>query len=169
MNTHLQLTVASATIREGEMVPMSAVFNNMGCTGDNISPDLSWRGAPEGTKSFAVTLWDPDAPTTVGFTHWILFDLDPSTTMLEAGAGKKHQNPHGSTHGMNDMGQNEYSGPCPPPGDPTHRYVFTVYALDVPKLEANGHSTTYPLFRFVAREHILATATVTGTFGLPAA
>jgi Raf kinase inhibitor-like YbhB/YbcL family protein len=95
-------------------------------------------------------------------------DLSSDLTGLEAGAGKAHHNPHGSTHGLNDFGQNAYAGPCPPPGDRAHRYAFTLYALDVPKLEGADHSLTYARFRFMIREHILAEGTLTGRYGVPA-
>jgi Raf kinase inhibitor-like YbhB/YbcL family protein len=102
----------------------------------------------------------------VGFTHWILFDLDPSVTQLEGGAGHRHKNPHGTHHGLNDFGENAYCGPCPPPGDAPHRYVFTLYALDVPKLAGAKDTLTYPLFRFMIRDHVLAQATLVGHYGM---
>jgi Raf kinase inhibitor-like YbhB/YbcL family protein len=166
--TTATITLASDDFREGETLPEELIYNAMGCSGGNTSPALIWSGLPAGTKSLALAVHDPDAPTTVGFTHWILFDLSSDLTGLEAGAGKAHHNPHGSTHGLNDFGQNAYAGPCPPPGDRAHRYAFTLYALDVPKLEGADHSLTYARFRFMIREHILAEGTLTGRYGVPA-
>ncbi|MCU1457937.1 MAG: hypothetical protein JWL73_2029, partial [Actinomycetia bacterium] len=141
--------------------PSSAAYPYTG--GQNISPDLQWAGAPEGTKSFALSVWDPDAPTTVGFTHWILFNLDPSLTGLEAGAGAAGKNPPASMLGLADFGDSEYAGMAPPEGDDPHHYIFTVYALDVPELDS-GSTTTYPKFRFLIRGHVLAEATITGRY-----
>ncbi|MFN2459862.1 MAG: YbhB/YbcL family Raf kinase inhibitor-like protein [Candidatus Velthaea sp.] len=140
------------------------VFDGMGCTGDNRSPDLAWSGAPDGTKSYAITMYDPDAPTTVGFWHWILFDVRASETSIAAGAGKKHHQPHGSTLGFTDFGSREYGGPCPPPGDPPHRYQINVYALDVDKLGADD-TTTGAKLMFMMRGHVLAKGTLEGTYG----
>jgi phosphatidylethanolamine-binding protein (PEBP) family uncharacterized protein len=149
-NATATIALASADFGEGETLPMSMIYDGMGCTGENRSPDLHWNAAPAGTKSLVLTMHDPDAPTTVGFTHWLLVNLDPP----------------GSLHGLNDMGQNAYSGPCPPSGDPPHRYRFTLYALDIPKLESPpGEKLTYPLLRFMIRDHVLATGTIMGRYG----
>ena len=160
------IALFSADFGEGETLPNVMIFDGMGCTGENRSPDLQWSGVPAGTKSLVLTMHDPDAPTTVGFTHWLLYDLDPTLTRLEAGAGKHHHNPHGSAHGLNDMGQNAYSGPCPPKGDPPHRYRFTLYALDIPKLESAGDKLTYPRLRFMIRDHVVAQGMIMGRYGL---
>jgi hypothetical protein len=160
------IVLTSDDFREGDTLPDALVYNGMGCTGGNTSPSLHWTGVPAGTKSLVITMHDPDAPMSAGFTHWILTDLDPKLTHLEAGAGKHHHNPHGSAHGLNDMGKNAYSGPCPPKGDPPHRYRFTLYALDVPTLEPPpGDKMTYPLLRFMIREHVLAEGTIMGRYG----
>jgi Raf kinase inhibitor-like YbhB/YbcL family protein len=163
--TSAAFVLASDDFSDGATMPDGLIYNGMGCTGGNTSPALRWRGAPAGTKSLVLALHDPDAPTSVGFTHWMLYDLDPQTTSLAAGAGKKHHNPHGSAHGLNDFGENAYDGPCPPPGDAPHRYEFTLYALDIPKLEGAGHVLTYPRLRFMMREHVLSSATITGRYG----
>ena len=160
------MTLTSADFQNGTTVPDALVADTMGCSGGNMSPQLQWSNVPPGTKSFALALHDPDAPTTVGFTHWIVFDLHTDLRELESGAGRKHHNPHGSVHGMNDMGQNCYDGPCPPPGDPPHRYLFTLYALDLEKLPDADHRLTYPKFRFLIREHVLAEATITGRYAV---
>lgn len=155
-------TVTSSQFNDGDTLPLSAVHGMAG--GQNVSPDLSWTGAPAGTASFAVSVYDPDAPTTVGFTHWLVFNLDPSVTSLAAGAGAEGKNPEGSVMGFTDFGVSEYGGAAPPPGDPPHHYIFTVYALDVPHLDL-GPTSTYAYFNFVIRGHVLGRAQVTALFG----
>ncbi len=155
-----EFRVTSSLFADGETIPTSAAYAS-----DNISPDLRWSAAPEGTKSFALTVWDPDAPTGVGFTHWVLFDLDPGLSALEAGAGAAGKNPAGSTLGLADFGDSEWAGMAPPPGDEPHHYRFTVYALDTASLDS-GPTTTYPKFQFLIRGHVLAQATLTGRYGL---
>lgn len=157
------LKVTSTLFDEGATIPRSAAHTFAG--GDNVSPDLSWSGVPAATRSVAVTCYDPDAPTTVGFVHWVLFDLPPGTTSLAAGAGATGKNPAGSVLGFTDWGESQYGGMAPPPGDDPHHYQFTVYALDVPKLGVD-ETTTYAKFRFLTRESTLATGTLTGRFGL---
>src|SRR5262245_18334749 len=106
-----QFTVTSSQFRDSDTMPMSMVHQWAG--GQNISPDLSWTGAPDGTVTFAVTTYVPDAPTTVGFVHWLLFYLDPSVTSLPAGAGAAGKNPAGSVLGYTDFGNSEYGGAAP--------------------------------------------------------
>jgi hypothetical protein len=156
-----QLTLTSSVFHDGQTIPRSAVFAGMGCTGDNQSPDLSWSGAPSGTKSFAVTIWDPDAPTGVGFVHWVLFNIPGDVTSLPAGVH--------ATPGTSDFGMTEYGGPCPPPGDPPHHYHLVVYALDVEKLEGLSETASYALFKFVSREHVLASGEIVGRYARPPA
>jgi hypothetical protein len=156
------LTVNSTLFSEGQPIPATAAHSMAG--GQNVSPDLTWGAAPPGTASFAVTCYDPDAPTTVGFTHWVLFNLATSTSGLEAGAGASGKNPAGSVLGFTDWGTSEYGGMAPPPGDPAHRYEFTVSALDT-TLDS-GPTTTYALLNFMMRGHILARGKLTGLFGM---
>ena len=125
-------SVSSADWAEGKQIASEHVFEGFGCTGGNQSPQLTWKGAPEGTKSFAVSIYDPDAPTGSGWWHWITYDLSASTRSLKTGASAKM--PKGATTARNDYGAKGFGGPCPPAGE-VHRYVVTVFALDVPKLE----------------------------------
>lgn len=154
------ITVTSGLFDDGGTIPSSAAHQMAG--GDNVSPDLSWSGVPQGTASIAVTCYDPDAPTTVGFVHWVLMDLDPGTESLEAGAGAQGKNPAGSVLGFSDWGESQYGGMAPPPDDPPHHYEFRVYALDQ-KLGLDS-STTYAKFRFMIRGHVLAEGATTGLF-----
>ncbi|MBT8225102.1 MAG: YbhB/YbcL family Raf kinase inhibitor-like protein [Dactylosporangium sp.] len=154
--------VESHELQGSETLPMSAVHGSAG--GANESPALAWSGEPAGTRSFAVTMYDPDAPTTVGFSHWILLNVDSEIHELKAGSGGRGRNPAGTTLGFTDWGGSAYEGAAPPPGDAPHRYVLTVYALDIPELDVDS-TTTYALFRFLAREHILAQHSLVRTFG----
>jgi Raf kinase inhibitor-like YbhB/YbcL family protein len=155
-------TVTSSQFRDGDTMPMSMVHPWAG--GENVSPDLTWTGAPPGTASFAVSMYDPDAPTTVGFVHWVLWNVDPSVTSLPAGAGAGGKSPQGSVLGYTDFGASEYGGAAPPPGDRPHHYIITVYALDMPQLDL-GPNTTYAFFRFSIRGHIRGEARTTALFG----
>ena len=165
----LSLTVTSSVFRDGQTIPQSAVFNGMGCTGDNRSPDLSWSGAPSATKSYAITIWDPDAPTGVGFVHWVLFNIPAGVTALDAGAGSRKDAGVHATHGTSDFGMQAYGGPCPPPNDPPHHYHLVVYALNVEKIEGADETTSYAKFKFMIREHTLATGEIVGLYARPPA
>jgi Raf kinase inhibitor-like YbhB/YbcL family protein len=119
------------------------VYNGFGCTGDNLSPELYWENVPAGTKSFAVTMYDPDAPTGSGFWHWVVFDIPAATTELQSGSGNiaKGLMPEGSIQSNTDFGQPGYGGPCPPAGHGFHEYRITVYALKVDKLGLDKNAT----------------------------
>jgi Raf kinase inhibitor-like YbhB/YbcL family protein len=134
-----------------------------GCAGGNLSPPLTWADAPEATRSFAVTCYDPDAPTGSGFWHWILVNLPADTTHLEAGFGTGDGLPTGALHVVNDFGTIGYGGACPPPGHGPHRYQFSVHALAVDALPVDD-TTPQALVRFQLHANTLATATITGTY-----
>ena len=139
------------------------VFNGMGCTGQNVSPALNWTGAPAGTKSFAVTAYDPDAPTGSGWWHWVMFNIPADATGLAAGAGNGRNAPRGSQQGNTDFGTKGYGGPCPPQGDKPHHYHFTVYALKTDKLDVPGNATA-AMVGFYIHANKLASAAVTGLY-----
>ncbi|MGD1068111.1 MAG: YbhB/YbcL family Raf kinase inhibitor-like protein [Vulcanimicrobiaceae bacterium] len=163
METKTKLTVTSTTFGEGKTIPNSAVFSDFGCTGDNLSPQLSWTPGPAGTKSYAITCWDPDAPTGVGFVHWVLFDIPATTTSLGEGAGAHPDAGVGATSGTSDFGMQVYGGPCPPVGHGVHHYHFVVYALDVPTLGLDK-TTSYAKFKFVSNAHVLASGELLGLY-----
>ena len=133
--------LTSTDVKRGAMIDDKFVFNAGGCTGANTSPALSWSGAPEGTKSFVLTVYDPDAPTGSGFWHWVMFNIPASVTSLPEGAGAQGKEPAGATQIENDYGTVGYGGPCPPKGDKPHRYVFTVYALKVDTIDADANAS----------------------------
>ncbi|MBV8638211.1 MAG: YbhB/YbcL family Raf kinase inhibitor-like protein [Candidatus Eremiobacteraeota bacterium] len=159
------LTLTSSTFRDGQTIPMSAVFNRMGCTGQDLSPDISWSNAPSNAKSYAITLWDPDVPTGVGFVHWVLFNIPGNVTSLKTGDGSKADAGVGATHGFTDYGFARYGGPCPGPGEAPHHYHLTVYAFDVERFDDFDETTTYAKFRYFTAPHLLATGEIVGLFG----
>ncbi|MBC8751153.1 Raf kinase inhibitor-like YbhB/YbcL family protein [Paraburkholderia sp. WC7.3g] len=158
-------TVISPEFKDQERLQLVHEFDGFDGTGQNRSPALQWHGAPAGTRSFALTLYDPDAPTGSGFWHWILFDIDSSVTQLAAGVGSADATDLGAsgTQATNDYGATGYGGPCPPKGLPTHRYVFTVHAMGVPKLELPANAPN-AVVRFMIYQNTLATATLTGLY-----
>jgi Raf kinase inhibitor-like YbhB/YbcL family protein len=158
-----QLTVTSPDIKPGARIADEQVAKGFGCTGGNVSPALSWSGAPQGTKSFALSVYDPDAPTGSGFWHWVMFNIPANVTSLPKNAGdpKATLAPAGAIQGANDAGSQGYFGPCPPKGDKPHHYHFQVFAVDVDKLDADA-SATPAVVGFNLHFHTLAKATLTG-------
>lgn len=125
-------TLTSSDIADGKPMSQQQEFQGFGCQGGNQSPALSWSGAPEGTKAYAVLVHDPDAPTGgSGWWHWQMINIPQNVTHLEAGAGNPDNGlaPKSSQQIRNDYGVEGFGGACPPKGDKPHRYRFTVYAL----------------------------------------
>jgi len=126
----------------GQATPQQ-VFNGFGCVGGNISPQLYWANAPAGTKGYAITMYDPDAPTGSGWWHWIAFDIPLATKELPAGAGTPGRPgmPAGAIQSRTDFGSVGYGGPCPPEGHGPHRYIVTIHALRTDKLGLDANAS----------------------------
>ncbi len=154
----------STSLKAGESVPESYVFNGYGCTGKNISPELEWDGAPQGTKSFAVTVFDPDATTGHGWWHWTVLNIPANIHKLEEGASNKGKLPKSATELLTDFGEAHYGGPCPPKGDRPHRYVFTVYAMKKEKIEIDKKLKANDVKKSI-EENSLAKASFTVKYG----
>ncbi len=162
------MTVTSAEISDGGVSKIEQEANVFGCKGGNISPSLTWSGAPSDAKSFAINLYDPDAPTGSGFWHWIVFNIPVSTTSLPKDAGnvKKKLMPKGVIQSRNDYGFDGYGGMCPPQGDKPHHYTLTVYAVDEPKLQfAKDHNVSPAVVGFELNFHSKAKAALHWTYG----
>jgi len=156
-------TLSSADIRDGGTLGDAQVANAFGCTGGNISPQLSWSNAPEGTKSFVVSAYDPDAPTGSGFWHWAMFNIPASVSGLGGGITPDKGAPEGAVQSRADAGFASYLGACPPTGE-THRYIFTVTALSVGKLDLDQNASG-ALIGFMTNANALAKAAITVTYG----
>lgn len=160
------LGFGSPTIDPGSRLTEQQVYAGFGCRGANRSPALVWHGAPEGTKSFAVTLYDPDAPTGSGWWHWLVYDIPATVTGLPAGAGTVDGKglPPGARQGRTDFGSTGFGGACPPVGDRPHRYIFTLYALKTDKLEVPPDATA-AFIGFALNANKLAQASFQATYG----
>ncbi|MBN9746237.1 YbhB/YbcL family Raf kinase inhibitor-like protein [Amycolatopsis sp. A1MSW2902] len=136
-------TLRSTDIADGETLAQPHLSGIFGAGGEDRSPQLAWEGFPEGTRSFAVTVYDPDAPTASGFWHWAVFNIPASVTSLEAGAGDSAGSglPSSAVTLKGDGGVRQYLGAAPPPGHGPHRYFFVVHALDVETLEVPEDAT----------------------------
>jgi Raf kinase inhibitor-like YbhB/YbcL family protein len=160
-----KFTLQSADVKPGATLTDQQVFNGFGCSGANVSPQLAWSGAPAGTRSFVVTVYDPDAPTGSGWWHWVVYNVPASATGLAQGAGSGTAPlPEGAAQGRTDFGAPGFGGACPPVGDKPHRYVFTVFALEVEKLEVPADPSP-ALIGFMTRANALGSATFTAHYG----
>jgi Raf kinase inhibitor-like YbhB/YbcL family protein len=178
--------LTSPDLQEGGAIKAEQVLKGAGCTGENVSPELSWNGAPAGAKSFALTMYDPDAmahwwsrakslalavydpdaSTRSGWLHWVIVNIPANVTSLQKGAGNIRAGlaPAGSIQSRTSFGAGGWGGPCPRQGDKPHHYIFTLYALDRDKLPVN-ENTSAASVGFNLHYHTLAKATLTGTYG----
>jgi Raf kinase inhibitor-like YbhB/YbcL family protein len=150
-----------------EHMPETYIANASGCTGRNASPPLQWKGAPKGTLSYVVTLFDRDERSTPsGWWHWVVYDIPKDVDSLYIGAGALHSQvlPPPTLQGRSDGGEEAYQGPCPPKGDPPHRYVFTVYALKVAKLPVPEDSSG-AMVTATAQDYVLAKSVFIAHYG----
>ena len=179
MPTPGAFTLGSPDLSDGHFANQF-VLNGFGCKGGNVSPALVWRNAPAGTRSFALHMYDPDAPTGSGFWHWAVYDIPADVHALPQGAGNRADRlPAGAFGGTNDFmdtgvtgGNGNYGGPCPPEGDRPHRYQITIYALAVDKIEVAAgvpKTGTAALYGFVLNkalaDKVLGRASITATYG----
>jgi Raf kinase inhibitor-like YbhB/YbcL family protein len=158
-------TLTSTAFKNNGAIAPKYSFNQMGCTGENVSPPLEWKNPPAGTKSFALMVHDPDAPTGSGWWHWVVYNIPADTTALPEGAGAAdgHALPKGTVQGNTDFGKPGWGGPCPPPGSGKHHYNFTLFALKVDKIDVPpGASPAMVGFNVSANK--LGQAKLTGTF-----
>lgn len=158
--------LTSPTIKPGTTLTEEQVFNGFGCTGKNQSPALKWTPGPKGTKSYAVTLYDPDAPTGSGWWHWVVYNIPANVTDLAAGAGDTTGKllPAGAIQGRTDYGSHEFGGACPPPGAKPHRYIFTVHALKTEKIDVPADASA-ALIGFMINANSLGKASFTAKYG----
>lgn len=156
MNVTTKMTFSSSAFESGSHIPKKYT-----CDGDDVSPELTWGQVPDGTDSFTLIVDDPDAPGRV-FTHWVLYNLPASTTLLEEGISAVELVKSGASQGKNDFGQVGYGGPCPPPGKP-HRYRFHLYALNTMLDMPSGVSKSAVLGAM--KGHILGEAEIVGLYG----
>ncbi|WP_324610602.1 YbhB/YbcL family Raf kinase inhibitor-like protein [Xaviernesmea oryzae] len=155
-------TLTSGAMAEGLQLSADQVFKGFGCNGGNRSPDLAWTNAPKGAKSFAITAYDPDAPTGSGWWHWSMVNIPANTTQIKAAASGTPDVPKGALELKNDYGVAGFGGACPPPGH-VHRYIFTVHALDVDALDLPREASN-ALAGFMIGAHSLGEARLTAVY-----
>ncbi|WP_174873460.1 YbhB/YbcL family Raf kinase inhibitor-like protein [Vogesella oryzae] len=161
----LAFDVTSPQLLPGKPMSKAQEYNGFGCNGGNVSPALRWKDAPAGSKSFAVTVYDPDAPTGSGWWHWLVFNLPADTRELASGAGNPGGVlPAGSVQSRTDYGVPGFGGACPPQGDRPHRYIFTVHALKVDKLEL-GADAMPALVGYMLNANSLGKTSLIATYG----
>ena len=158
--------ISSPSVSDGRWDRKYLADKAGGCEGENVSPELSWKDVPEGTKSFFLTMFDTDALGGVGWWHWQVWNIPPSATGLPEGAGSKDGKklPKGAVQGKGDLGRTGYLGPCPPPGSGVHHYIITLYAMKEAKLHTEPSATPGMMFADAMGES-LGKATVTYTYG----
>lgn len=160
--------VSSPNMADGQPLPRSAIYNGAGCEGDNISPALEWFNPPEGTQSYAVSMYDPDSIREGGYLHWVIFNIPRDVRMLVADAGRDDRSklPEGANSISGSSGDRGYTGPCPPVGsiDKPHRYEFTVYAMPEAQMFYPLSAIGKPTITWM-NEKALGSATLTPVYG----
>ena len=150
------------TLKSGDMIgqiTINQVFNGFGCTGKNISPQLEWNNAPKGTKSFAITVYDPDAPTGSGWWHWVVFNIPKDTNQILSNASALNTLPKDTIQSKTDFGKNKFGGACPPKGSKPHAYITTIYALDVEKLGLDKNANP-ALVGYMLNAHVIEKSSI---------
>jgi Raf kinase inhibitor-like YbhB/YbcL family protein len=161
-----EFTLSSSDIAANATLTQEQVFNGFGCTGKNISPALAWSGAPAATQSYALTVYDPDAPSGSGWWHWVVVNIPASVHSIATGAGTVDGKlmPASSQQVRTDFGAPGFGGACPPAGDKPHRYIFTIFALKAAHLDMPADGTA-ALAGFMINGNTLAKASFTAYFG----
>jgi len=146
-----KISLTSTAFRNGGRISQKYVYSGFGCTGKNASPEIRWGHLPPGTKSLALTIFDPDAPTGSGWWHWVVYDIPPTVHEIPEGAGTSEGKnlPEGALQGVTDFGTRGYGGPCPPKGDRPHHYIVTLYALKIPKLDVGEKASPAQVGYFI--------------------
>ncbi len=160
------LLAQGLTLKSNDMfgqLSIEQVFNGFGCSGKNISPQLSWNQAPKGTKSFAITMHDPDAPTGSGWWHWVVFDIPSSVSDILKNASALGVLPKGSIESITDFGKSGFGGACPPKGDKAHQYIITLHALDTDRLGLDKNATP-ALVGFMLNSHTIEKSSIVAYF-----
>ena len=148
----------------GGQFTIKQVYNGFGCVGGNVSPSLKWSEAPVGTKSFAITMYDPDAPTGSGWWHWIVYNIPATTSSVASNASAKGTLPKGAIESVTSYGVAGFGGACPPMGDGAHRYIITVYALNVEKLDLPKNAST-ALVGYNLNAHAIEKSSIISYYG----
>ncbi len=160
-----EFTLSSPDMRNGQPLPQVQVYDGFGCHGENRSPALAWHNPPAGTQSFAVTAYDPDAPSGSGWWHWTVFNIPATVHELPAGIGPDGKGlPTGAIQGRTDFGTSGFGGACPPEGDAPHRYQFTVWALKTATLPLDAQASG-AMVGFMLRANSIGQARLTPVFG----
>ncbi len=157
-------TLTSPDVSEGKPLGINQVFDGFGCKGKNHSPAIAWSGAPKDTRAFALTVYDPDAPTGSGWWHWVAFNIPATAASLpeNAGTASGESLPKGTVQANSDYGKKGFGGACPPAGDAPHHYHFTVTALkDVIPLKSDASAA---MVGYYIRQLSLGEATLTATY-----
>jgi len=161
-----EFSLASQDIKSGSSIKVKHVFDGFGCVGDNTSPQLSWKNAPKDAKSFAITAYDPDAPTGSGWWHWVVLNIPTNQVSLPQGFGddNKFSLNSGINQIKNDFGTYSFGGPCPPEKDKPHRYIFTIYALNTDQINLDKDASA-ALAGYMINANMIAKKSFTAYYG----